>query len=777
MNGGAGGGESEGRGQGRSQGREQDRGQGPGIRGIRQGQGTGIRVRPLGADDPEAIGPYRLLGRLGSGGMGRVHVARSPGGRLVAVKTLLAEGVVSESDRRRFAREVRLARRVGGVCTANVVDADPDAERPWLATEFIPAPALDDLVRGCGPLPPDAVPWVAAGAAEALVALHEAGVVHRDVKPGNILLPPDGPRLIDFGISHAVDITRTTLTLGTIAYTSPEQARGEETTAGSDVFSLGATLFHLATGRPPYRDTGDTLRLLAQVSRGDRDLSGLPPELGPLVMRCLHDTPDRRPTPSQLLDELAPLVAAGPTSAGEGHWLPPKWLRLIESYEAEGRALLDGRARLEGHRPSGPDPRRAFSRGEGDGSAAPGGSGVEDARASEDVLGPDATPTQDLRTRPVPEPNPTRPYTQVRPAGSSASAGSSVRSGASRSEAGASSAGAGASSAKAGDSRSGAGASSAKAGDSRSGAGASSSVSGSSTAGARTGSSASGASTAGPGAGSSASGASTAKSGAARARAGARARQRTRSWAEANPGAGRDGGRVRSSGRVRSAPAPAPAAPKPAPPAKKSSGGWLMAVFIVLLVVWFANLSSQDDDSSGAGSYPTTAPITPTPLNSPSPDPTEEAFAAVRAGDCLNAYGTGYLGQWSTEVPERVDCDAADAFVRVTSTEGSAVDCPDSTGRSYWSYYGRTAGYQVLCLERQFRVGQCVPAEAADNGGVRANLLRVWNCGADTVPAGHKYILQITNIYKGSDGQCPVSTRYWTWSVYGGKAYLCMVTV
>ncbi len=129
----------------------------------------GGRVRPRGADDPEFIGPYRVLGRIGSGGMGRIHVARSPGGRLVAVKTLLAEGAVSDGDRRRFAREVSLARRVGGICTANVVDADPDAERPWLATEFIPAPSLDDLVRACGPLPPDAVPWVAAGAAEALL--------------------------------------------------------------------------------------------------------------------------------------------------------------------------------------------------------------------------------------------------------------------------------------------------------------------------------------------------------------------------------------------------------------------------------------------------------------------------------------------------------------------------------------------------------------------------------------------------------------------------------
>ncbi|WP_189855092.1 serine/threonine protein kinase [Streptomyces poonensis] len=633
----------------------------------------GGRVRPRGADDPEFIGPYRVLGRIGSGGMGRIHVARSPGGRLVAVKTLLAEGAVSDADRRRFAREVSLARRVGGICTANVVDADPDAERPWLATEFIPAPSLDDLVRGCGPLPPDAVPWVAAGAAEALLTLHEAGVVHRDVKPGNILLPPDGPRVIDFGISHAVDITRTTLTLGTIAYTSPEQARGEASTAASDVYSLGATLFHLATGRPPYRDTGDTLRLLAQVSRGELDLDGLPAALSPLVTECLRDDPARRPGPGELLDELAPAVSARQGTSGGAGWLPPEWLRLIEGYEAEGRGLREGhprprpqQARRPGPEASPPDPRAALA---------------QDSGAS-----PNSTPTQDLRTRPVPEPGVTRPYTRARPAASSSSAATGTG-----------------------------------------------------------------------------------------ADAGARERSGPRATA------GETGSRPRAQSRppragVRAHSAtlrPAPA-PVPPPEKKKSSSGWLVVPLIFLVVMWYLNTQSRDSSGpSTVTSVPTRAYV-PAPVSSPTPDVTARAFAAVGAGDCLNAYGTGYVGQWSTELPERVDCSAAEAFVRVTSVETYGSDCPSSDGRGYWAASGHGT---VLCLERQFRVGQCFPAEGAANNGVRASLLRVWNCGADTVPAGHKYVMQITAIHKGPDGRCAVNARYYTWSVYGGEAYLCVVIV
>ncbi|GGP89358.1 serine/threonine-protein kinase [Streptomyces roseolilacinus] len=321
--------------------------------------GVGTRLLPLGGDDPRALGPYRLLGRLGSGGMGRVYLARTgPGGPLAAVKTLLAEGEVGAHDRRRFAREVTLAQRVDDRYTARVLGADPEAPTPWMAIEYIAAPSLAELVRTAGRLPASAVRWVAAGTAQALLALHGQGIVHRDVKPQNVLLPLEGPRLIDFGISHAQDITRTTLTLGTIAFTSPEQARGEPSTERSDVYSLGATLFHLAVGRPPYPEGEDTLRLLARVSRGDLDLTGLPKELVPLVRPCLAVDPAGRPRPADVLDRFPEKARRLPASAGGSRWLPPRWTELIGAYERQG-------AEWERAAPAGPvaaaadDPTRA----------------------------------------------------------------------------------------------------------------------------------------------------------------------------------------------------------------------------------------------------------------------------------------------------------------------------------------------------------------------------------------------------------------------------------
>ncbi|MFJ8666122.1 protein kinase [Streptomyces sp. NPDC093600] len=316
--------------------------QGPGVARLLQ-VGCGVRahwpvgeeavnvhvpgIRPLGDGDPLRLGDYRLLGRIGAGGMGRVYLAQTLSGRLIAVKTLLAAGETAEFDRRRFAREVALARRVTGVFTVAVVDADAAGDPPWMATEYVPAPSLAALVRDAGALEPAAAGWVAAGMAEALVDLHRAGVVHRDVKPGNVLLPLSGPRLIDFGISHATDLTRTSLTLGTIAFTSPEQARGEASTAKSDVYSMGATLFHLAVGRPPYAEDSDTLRLLTHVQRGELDLTGLPPELDETVRSCLSLDPAARPSPADVLRGLSHTADSG------RRLLPARWIALIRSYE------------------------------------------------------------------------------------------------------------------------------------------------------------------------------------------------------------------------------------------------------------------------------------------------------------------------------------------------------------------------------------------------------------------------------------------------------------
>ncbi|MFE2056290.1 protein kinase [Streptomyces sp. NPDC059446] len=303
---------------------------------------TGAQVDPLGSGDPATLGRYELLGRLASGGMGRIYLARDAGGQLVAVKTLLAEGVVSDVERRRFTREVGLAQRVDSTFTARVREAAPQAERPWMAIDYIAAPSLSELVRTAGVLPASAVQWLAAGTAEALVTLHREGIIHRDLKPQNILLPLPGPRVIDFGISHANDLTRTSLTLGTIAFTSPEQARGEPSTEASDVYSLGATLFHLALGRPPYRADSDTLGLLAQVQRGQLDLDGLPKELTNLIRPCLAADPAERPVPAEMLARFRQSLAGLPVSQGGGRWLPPRWTDLIGAYERHGRDLARG---------------------------------------------------------------------------------------------------------------------------------------------------------------------------------------------------------------------------------------------------------------------------------------------------------------------------------------------------------------------------------------------------------------------------------------------------
>lgn len=313
---------------------------------------AGARIDALSGDDPVTLGPYRLLGRLASGGMGRIYLARAGGRGLVAVKTLLAEGRVSDTDRRRFAREVAVAQRVDSAFTARVRDADPDAERPWMAIDYIAAPPLSELVRSCGVLPASAVRWIAAGTAQALVTLHGVGIVHRDVKPQNVLLPLDGPRVIDFGISHASDLTLTGLTLGTIAFTSPEQARGEESTAASDVYSLGATLFLLATGRAPYGSDGDTLRLLARVQRGELDLTGLPKELVATIRPCLAAQPRHRPTPAELLARFREQQAGLPTTTSGTRWLPPRWTALIDAYADQGLEWAGDRAPGPSHAPT-----------------------------------------------------------------------------------------------------------------------------------------------------------------------------------------------------------------------------------------------------------------------------------------------------------------------------------------------------------------------------------------------------------------------------------------
>src|ERR1700748_1028314 len=239
--------------------------------------------------DPERIGPYVVLGRLGSGSMGQVYLGRSAAGRLVAVKTIRVELAEETGFRTRVAQEVAAPRKGSGVSTAAVVEADPEADLPWLATAYVPAPSLSRLVLACGPLPVSTVRWLAAGCAEALASIHGAGLVHRDLKPSNVLVAPDGPRVIDFGVARAAERLALTVTrgaVGTPAYMAPEQAQDSQAaTLASDVYSLGATLLYAATGHAPYR--GDTVMdVLVKLSSEGPDLSGLPADLVPLITAC-----------------------------------------------------------------------------------------------------------------------------------------------------------------------------------------------------------------------------------------------------------------------------------------------------------------------------------------------------------------------------------------------------------------------------------------------------------------------------------------------------------
>lgn len=295
-------------------------------------------VRPLDADEPTAVGPYRLLGRLGAGGMGRVYLGRSTGGRTVAVKIVHPHHALDEEFRTRFRREVEAARRVGGAWTAPVLDADPEARVPWVATAYVAGPPLTAAVADVGPLPAHTVRALGAGLAEALTAVHALGLVHRDVKPSNVLLTLDGPLLIDFGIARATDttasLTATGVSVGSPGYMAPEQILGKGVTGAADVFSLGAVLAFAAAGEPPF--PGDSsAALLYKVVHEEPELGSLDGDLRDLVASCLAKDPARRPGPETVATRLAPRGAADLVSGG---WLPG---RLVERVSRDAVELLN----------------------------------------------------------------------------------------------------------------------------------------------------------------------------------------------------------------------------------------------------------------------------------------------------------------------------------------------------------------------------------------------------------------------------------------------------
>jgi eukaryotic-like serine/threonine-protein kinase len=265
-------------------------------------------VRELQASDPAMVGPYRLLGRLGAGGMGRVYLAKSPGGRAVAVKVIRPQLAEEYGFRARFAQEVAAAREVSGFFTAPVIDADPNAEVPWMATAYVPGPSLAAAVEEQGPLSVETVLALGAGLAEGLQAIHAAGLVHRDLKPSNVLLAADGPRVIDFGISRAVEQTMMTTigaVLGSPGFMSPEQALGSgEIGSPTDVFSLGAVLAFASSGSHPF-GVGPVPTLMYRVVYEAPDLARTPPALRPLLEACMAKDPAARPTTDDLLRRLS----------------------------------------------------------------------------------------------------------------------------------------------------------------------------------------------------------------------------------------------------------------------------------------------------------------------------------------------------------------------------------------------------------------------------------------------------------------------------------------
>nr|BFD83337.1 hypothetical protein StreXyl84_27380 [Streptomyces sp. Xyl84] len=355
-------------------------------------------MQPLAHDEPTAVGPYRLLGRLGSGGMGRVYLGRSPGGRTVAVKIVHPHHALDEEFRARFRREVSAARRVGGAWTAPVLDADPGAPVPWVATAYAAGPSLTAAVADAGPLPAHSVRTLTGGLAEALTAVHALGLVHRDVKPSNVLLTLDGPLLIDFGIARATDgtasLTSTGVSVGSPGYMAPEQILGKGVTGAADVFSLGAVLAYAAMGVSPF--SGDSsAALLYKVVHEEPELEPLVDgELRELARACLAKDPGDRPGPGEIARRLAPGGAARLVAGG---WLPGPLVEQVSrsavrllNLETETGAGPPDRASgpvgfsstalpatgAAGGPAGGPGPGPAAGSGPGTGSAAPVVAGV-----------------------------------------------------------------------------------------------------------------------------------------------------------------------------------------------------------------------------------------------------------------------------------------------------------------------------------------------------------------------------------------------------------------
>ncbi|MFG3253762.1 serine/threonine-protein kinase [Streptomyces sp. NPDC048172] len=354
----------------------------------------------LAPDDPAEIGGYRLLSRLGTGGMGRVYLARSEGGRTVAVKLIKNELAQEELFRTRFRLEVEAARRVGDRWTAPVLDADTEAATPWVATGYIAGPALDQVIAaghagqglGHGPLPADSLRVLAYGLASALLDIHGAGLVHRDLKPSNVLLTIDGPRVIDFGIARALDevpestLTSTGMVVGSPSFMSPEQIRSGQVTPASDVFCLGAVLAYAATGRPPFGSgggAGGVHSVMFRIASEEPDLEGVEEPMRELIADCLAKEPEARPAPEEIVARVQP-VSFG---ASAPPWLPSA---LIAELGRQAVQLLDTDTPPSGSGGLPPEPAPA----------------PEPAPEPSSARTPDTTGSGAVASAPAPEPVP-----------------------------------------------------------------------------------------------------------------------------------------------------------------------------------------------------------------------------------------------------------------------------------------------------------------------------------------------------------------------------------
>ena len=371
----------------------------------------------LEPEDPEQIGRYRIVARIGAGGMGQVFLGRSPGGRPVAVKVVRPELARDGDFRRRFAREVTAARRVNGAFTAGVVDADPDGAPAWLATVYVAGVSLGEAVAVHGPWPAEPVLALGAGLAEALEAIHAAGVVHRDLKPSNVLLAPDGPRVIDFGISSAGEasaLTHTGMTIGTPGFMSPEQLTGAPVGPASDVFALGAVLAFTAAGVGPF-GTGTPHALHFRAVYEEPGLDALPAEVRDLVAACLAKRPEERPSVGELLHLMGTRgdrAASDATLLLTEGWMPDAVNRLVRERSATG---LPRNAAVV---PSAvPDPAPAPDAAPGQNAAAPLGPASASTPRPTPTVADAASPPQPGPAAPPATPDISQAATAQAPAG------------------------------------------------------------------------------------------------------------------------------------------------------------------------------------------------------------------------------------------------------------------------------------------------------------------------------------------------------------------------